>query len=445
MKRFISLFIALTMLLSLAACGTKAEPPKEETSLEQPDTEYSFVVSTDVYEDECTAKDGTVLLRVRYELPHLDIVPDMAGDGVTDAWMLAVQNTFNAEMEQQRSAEIEFFGTQSDAAREDYAYASEYWNAYADEMTMQPPYQTDGGLLSIYESAYIYTGGTHPTNGFFMWNYDLNEGEFLQYSDFTDDEEAFRTVIANEILSQIDEQGFATGLFKGYETSVEELSYADVCFNADGMLVCFPEYILGPHSAGIQSFTIPYHRIAGLLSERGERLLTLSAEGCALSDFAEADELWHYFDMTTMPLDSEDSVEVDGNTYYRVDYRNLKTMDDLRALLLTRFDAGIVDAMLAPFESGAVHYRDIDGVLYGIQCDRGIDISRGDATYAVELTADGSGGRVIATVEEYTEDDPILNEITGRYEYTVGGYATVEFPFVQTEHGAQFTHFESIW
>lgn len=445
MKRFISLFIALTMLLSLAACGTKAEPPKEETSLEQPDTEYSFVVSTDVYEDECTAKDGTVLLRVRYELPHLDIVPDMAGDGVTDAWMLAVQNTFNAEMEQQRSAEIEFFGTQSDAAREDYAYASEYWNAYADEMTMQPPYQTDGGLLSIYESAYIYTGGTHPTNGFFMWNYDLNEGEFLQYSDFTDDEEAFRTVIANEILSQIDEQGFAAGLFKGYETSVEELSYADVCFNADGMLVCFPEYILGPHSAGIQSFTIPYHRIAGLLSERGERLLTLSAEGCALSDFAEADELWHYFDMTTMPLDSEDSVEVDGNTYYRVDYRNLKTMDDLRALLLTRFDAGIVDAMLAPFESGAVHYRDIDGVLYGIQCDRGIDISRGDATYAVELTADGSGGKVIATVEEYTEDDPILNEITGRYEYTVGGYATVEFPFVQTEHGAQFTHFESIW
>lgn len=445
MKRFISLFIALTMLLSLAACGTKAEPPKEETSLEQPDTEYSFVVSTDVYEDECTAKDGTVLLRVRYELPHLDIVPDMAGDGVTDAWMLAVQNTFNAEMEQQRSAEIEFFGTQSDAAREDYAYASEYWNAYADEMTMQPPYQTDGGLLSIYESAYIYTGGTHPTNGFFMWNYDLNEGEFLQYSDFTDDEEAFRTVIANEILSQIDEQGFATGLFKGYETSVEELSYADVCFNADGMLVCFPEYILGPHSAGIQSFTIPYHRIAGLLSERGERLLTLSAEGCALSDFAEADELWHYFDMTTMPLDSEDSVEVDGNTYYRVDYRNLKTMDDLRALLLTRFDAGIVDAMLAPFESGAVHYRDIDGVLYGIQCDRGIDISRGDATYAVELTADGSGGRVIATVEEYTEDEPILNEITGRYEYTVGGYATVEFPFVQTENGAVFTQFESIW
>ncbi len=445
MKRFISLFIALTMLLSLAACGTKAEPPKEETSLEQPDTEYSFVVSTDVYEDECTAKDGTVLLRVRYELPHLDIVPDMAGDGVTDAWMLAVQNTFNAEMEQQRSAEIEFFGTQSDAAREDYAYASEYWNAYADEMTMQPPYQTDGGLLSIYESAYIYTGGTHPTNGFFMWNYDLNEGEFLQYSDFTDDEEAFRTVIANEILSQIDEQGFATGLFKGYETSVEELSYADVCFNADGMLVCFPEYILGPHSAGIQSFTIPYHRIAGLLSERGERLLTLSAEGCALSDFAEADELWHYFDMTTMPLDSEDSVEVDGNTYYRVDYRNLKTMDDLRALLLTRFDAGIVDAMLAPFESGAVHYRDIDGVLYGIQCDRGIDISRGDATYAVELTADGSGGKVIATVEEYTEDDPILNEITGRYEYTVGGYATVEFPFVQTENGAVFTQFESIW
>ena len=449
MKRYISHILALTMLLTLTACGEKTvEPPKEETLPQQPDTEYSFAVCRDIYEDECPAEDGTVLAHCHYELPHLDIVPEMSEDGAADAQMLAVRNTFNEEMERQRSAQVGYFYELCDAAKEDYTYISESgldWNAYVDEMSVDVFYQTEGGLLSIFASAYCHTGGAHPSNGFAVWNYDLNEGEFLQYSDFTDDEEAFRMAAAKEILTQIDEQGFAAGLFESYEASVEELSYADVCFNADGMMVCFPEYILGPHSAGLPSFVVPYHRIAGLLNERGERLLAPDAEGCALSDFAEADELWCYFDLTTMPLDSEDSVEVGEYTYYRVDYRGLETMDDLRALLLTRFDSSIVDALLAPFENGVAHYRDIDGALYGIQCDRGSDISRGDATYDVELSADGKGGKVIATVEELKDGGAVYNEQTGQYDQIVAGYSTIEFPFVLTETGARFTHFESIW
>lgn len=440
MKRMMSVILALTMLLSLAACGgEKTEQPTGDEIV------CSFFVLSEPYEQEYKAEDGTTLAQCHYEFADLEITHDLAA---ANAQMFAAQQTFNNAMEQHRNEQIDFFTQLCDAAREDYEYASENgleWHAYVDEMTMDIVYQTDGGLLSIYASAYCHTGGAHPTNGFATWNYDLNEGKFLQYSDFTDDEEAFRAAVANEILAQIDEEGFVEGLFEDYEASVEELSYADVCFNADGMLVCFPEYILGPHSAGLQIFTVPYHRIAGLLSERGERLLTLDAEGCVLFDFAEADELWCYFDMTTMPLDTTDSVEVDGNTYYRVDYRGLKTMDDLRALLLTRFDAMIVDELLAPLENGVAHYRDIDGVLYGIECDRGSDISRGDATYAVELTADGSGGKVIATVEELEDGGPIYNEQTGEYDEIIAGYSTIEFPFVLTETGARFTHFESIW
>ena len=269
MKRYISLFLALTMLLSLTACGEKSE---------QPDTEYSFVVSTDVYEDECTTEDGTVLVHVRYELPHLDIVPEMSENGAVDARILAVRNTFNEEMEKQRSMEIDLFAQLCDAAKEDYEYASENgldWNPYADEKTMEPPYQTDGGLLSIYESAYIYTGGAHPTNGYATWNYDLNEGKFLRYSDFTDDEEAFRAAAAKEILLQIDKEGIAEGLFEDYEASVRKLSFAWPLFNADGMIVCFPEYVLGPHAAGLPSFIVPYETINGAMNDYGRALLNL--------------------------------------------------------------------------------------------------------------------------------------------------------------------------
>lgn len=446
MKRYISLFLALTMLLSLTACGEKTvEPPKEEAQTQQPDVEYSFAVRRDIYEDECTAEDGTVLAHCHYELPHLDIVPEMSDDGVLDAQLLAVRNTFNEEAERQRSAQVGCFYELCDAAKEGYAYASENgsdWYAYVDEMTMDIVYQTDGGLLSVFASAYCHTGGAHPTNGFATWNYDLNEGKFLQYSDFTDDEEAFRAAVADEILAQIDEEGIAEGLFEGYEALVQELSYAEVYFDEAGMIVSFPEYILGPHAAGLLFFTVPYDRIAGLLSERGERLLCLKTENYVLADYFEADKLWRYFDMTTMPLDTEDGVELDGYDYYRVDYRGLETMDELRALLLTRFDGNIVDELLAPFEGGAAHYRDIDGALYGIQCDRGSDISRGDATYAVELTADGSGGKVIVTAEELEWN---YNEETEQYDEIVTGYSTIDFPFVLTESGARFTHFESIW
>ena len=269
MKRHISFFLALAILFSLTACGEKPE---------QPDTEYSFVVSTDVYEDIGTAEDGTILIHVRYELPHLNIISEMSEDGAVDAQILAVRNTFNEEMKKQRNMEIDLFAQLCDAAKEDYKYVSESglnWYVYADEMTMEPPYQTDGGLLSIYAAAYCWTGGAHPTNAYAAWNYDLNEGKFLQYTDLTDDEEAFRTAAANEILAQIDEEGIAEGLFEDYEASVRKLSFAEPLFNADGMVVCFPEYILGPHAAGLLSFIVPYEKLSGVMNDYGRALLNL--------------------------------------------------------------------------------------------------------------------------------------------------------------------------
>lgn len=269
MKRMMSAILALTMLLTLTACGEKTE---------QLDKEYSFAVSTDVYEDIGTAEDGTILIHVRYELPHLNIVSEMSEDGAVDAQILAVRNTFNEEMKKQRSMEIDLFTQLCDAAKEDYKYASESgldWYVYADEMTIGSTYQTDGGLLSIYESAYIYTGGAHPTNAYATWNYDLNEGKFLQYTDLTDDEEAFRAAVAEEILSQIDEEGIAEGLFEDYEASVRKLSFAEPMFSADGMIVCFPEYVIGPHAVGFLSFIVPYEKIVGAMNDYGRTLLNL--------------------------------------------------------------------------------------------------------------------------------------------------------------------------
>lgn len=204
---------------------------------------------------------------------------------------------------------------------------------------------------------------------------------------------------------------------------------------------------MGPHAMGVPAFSVPYEYFINLMNERGKAMLLpgLSQETLVLSDFREAQELWNAFNMTTLPLNMEKTAEADGMTYGLVEYRSVKTMADLHALLLTRFDGQLADRMLETPEGQMPHYRDLNGMLYGLQADRGSDISRGDATYAVEFAADGNGGKVIATVEELEQGGPVFNEETGEYDEIVAGYSTIEFPFVLTPDGAQFTQFESIW
>lgn len=456
MKRYLSFFLVMTMLLSLTACGGEKGGAAEDQADTAQGKTVTYEVQTETYTDSCTYEDGTVIAFCSFDMPRLhaflsdgtEVSEDLAASQPSEvvSKALSVVTAFNAEMDGQLGSKRAFVQEMYDWAKEDYAGALKgerpWYEQYVEEQTFTV-YQTET-LVSICMQFYDYLGGAHPNNGYNTYNFDLSTGEMVTYVDLVDDEEEFRRTVSDEILYQIQTEDLAEELYEDYEVYVRELLHADECFNESGVYFIFEEYTMGPHAAGSPNFVIPYSMIANLLNARGERLLCLKAEDYALADFYEAQELWRYFDMTTMPLDCEDRIEVGEYTYYRVNYRDLNTMDDLRALLLTRFDTAIVDELLAPFESGVAHYRDIDGVLYGIGCERGSDISRGDATYAVEINADGSG-KVIATVEDYDENGPILNEQTGEYEWDISGYSTIEFPFVLTENGAQFTHFESIW
>ena len=454
MKRLLCILIAAAAAFMLTACGSAA-PEADGDTVQTAETEYGFQVVTEVISEEVKADDGTVLLNGSYELPRLTLTATLDGEEVelveseADAQKLAVRDAFNAEMEKYRQTVLSFFREISGWAKDLYevslADGFAWHSAFADEVKVEKTYQTPGGLLSIYATGYSYTGGAHPNSSFKTWNFDLNTGEFIGYEDIAADEDEFRAAVVANILEQICEQGLSEYYYDDYDSYVRDLAYASVYFDESGMTVLFEEYTMGPHSAGIPTFTVPYEYFIHLLNERGETLILpyLPQETLVLADFYEAQELWSYFDLVTMPLDYEKSAEVDGYVYNRVNYREISTMAELRALLLTRFDEPVVDDLLAPDENGFAHYRDIDGVLYGVDAARGSDLTRGEATYAVELDADGNAGKVIATVEEYA-GEPTLNEETGRYEQTAAGYVTVEFPFVQTENGARFTHFESI-
>ena len=132
-----------------------------------------------------------------------------------------------------------------------------------------------------------------------------------------------------------------------------------------------------------------------------------------LAVYREAQEAYSWFHLAPMPFDPEDSREVDGVVYYRVDYPGIDSLSELRGYLKSLFSDAIVDSLL-PYDG--VQYLDIDGVL----C-----VMRGDNPNRLVVRA---------TVEVV---DPEQNG-------AVTGSVTYEFPYEKVGEQWIFTGFSLV-
>ncbi len=150
-----------------------------------------------------------------------------------------------------------------------------------------------------------------------------------------------------------------------------------------------------------------------------------------LAAYREAQEAYSWFHLAPMPFDPEDSREVDGVVYYRVDYPGIDSLSTLRGYLKSLFSDAIVDSLL-PYDG--VQYLDIDGVLYVQDGGRGDDIYRG-AEYTQVMRGDNPNRLVVrATVEVV---DPEQNG-------AVTGSVTYEFPYEKVGEQWIFTDFSLV-
>ena len=150
-----------------------------------------------------------------------------------------------------------------------------------------------------------------------------------------------------------------------------------------------------------------------------------------LSAYRAAVEAFWWFQVEPLPFDETDSREVDGVTYYRVDYPGIDSTVTLRGYLKSLFSDAIVDSLL-PYDG--VQYLDIDGVLYVQDGGRGDDIYRG-AEYT-QVMRGGNPNRLVvrATVEVV---DPEQNG-------AVTGSVTYEFPYEKVGEQWIFTDFSLV-
>ena len=451
MKKTLSLLAALSLVLTLTACGGTKQPDAADTTATPdvpaapsesqtngPDETLTVALGTPLTgEAEYTADDGAVLLTVKYELPLLEPrAADGGSAGLDDSKLADICRAFNDEM---RSAAelLESSARETlDAAKEAYASLDAAgqgeWTSFAEELTVTGTYQTDG-LLSVVADGYAARGGVHPSTYLRTWNFDLTTGEFITFDTLTGDSNPFgqklRTALTSAIWGQITEEMIA-GYFDDYYERIDDLAAnASFYFGESGMTVVFDIYVLAPYAAGRQAFDIAYGDFRYLLDEHTRTLFDRTQYESVVDDYLTAQTMWAWFHMSMPPLaDGESGFTADnGVSYYPAALGGVTTLDGLRELLCRYVSGALADEWL----SGG-KFAERDGALYAALSERGSDITIGDIEYTVEMN--GDSGILTQTVHRQDFGDNGQTFLTGETDEYV-------YPFDIMDGHAVFTGF----
>lgn len=266
----------------LPVYSAQAEPAAREI--------IEYEVTTEVWEDEAQADDGTSLASCLFQLP---VLTAYRGDGTeitepeTDLEAQAVEavRAFNEKFSKWDAAE-EFPEFVSFAA-ENLAYQREWdgiWIPYFKKLTCQV-YQTDH-LVSVSAEYHCYNGGVHPNTYLLGWNFDLDSGTFFTPEMLSGDT-GFQEAVSQEMTRQAQEKAAEYGaeygiepenfFWQDYEDILADWTSYTVSFDEAGMIVAFSPYELAAYAAGPQVFHLSYDWLEPYLSEHGRLVLGLEA------------------------------------------------------------------------------------------------------------------------------------------------------------------------
>ena len=446
MRKLLSTLLALSLALSLTACGGNGDPTGPDAPKpSQPETpELTFAVGTPLtHESTYTADDGTLLLHTNYELPQLELrTADGAlyepGAAATQSAAVAVRDAFNAEMERCYAAVLSNESELAQEARDHYGSDSMSFEYiyYEDELLGEVVYQTDG-LISVLANAYAFYGGAHPNTSTLTWSFDLTTGEFLTLdalnAQSSTDSTLGKTLVdtlASEIVNRIYEEGLDDYLYNDFYSYVYDLSSnAHFYFSGSGMTVNFDAYVLGPYASGPQTFEIPYGIFYNALDAHTQSLLDVPRDEIVIADYNTTQTLWSWFYQTTPPIDANaPAVMANGQSFNRVSLGEINTLDALRALLCEHVSEELADEWL----SGS-SLTELNDALYVLCADRGYDITIDGASYLVAWN--GDSGELIQTITRREWNDAAGNFVP------VPGAETYSYPFTTVNGHAVFSAF----
>ena len=252
MKKIWMSLLALTLVLSLIGCGSQtaqseasrpaAEKPAENTAQEEangaedkPQTgtiAWHYVLTTDKRTEEKKNAEGVLLAETSYELPKLEAICDGGGTSLTPPEaQRKVCEAFNSRVAE-LSRSLNSAEKLAESAQEQYNEMSEEYRKsfgnYTEELRVSESRQR-GDLLEVSFQTYGYWGGAHGGSSFFSWHYDLADGKFIELADLSDQPEKLNEMVANEIISSIE---------NGADTDEYVEDYAEIIRAKEGFERC---------------------------------------------------------------------------------------------------------------------------------------------------------------------------------------------------------------
>ncbi|NLO90330.1 MAG: hypothetical protein GX088_08440 [Clostridia bacterium] len=146
--------------------------------------------------------------------------------------------------------------------------------------------------------------------------------------------------------------------------------------------------------------------------------------------YNKAKEAYGWFDLTTIPFDSEKYIEINGEKYYEVVQPGITSKKVLADYLNEFFTENITEGLMA---ASSNRYVERDGKLYVLPADRGTDIFKGEESYELSRVSDNQI-KLMVKVEIY--DDPDKRNVIDYEQY--------DYLLELTDNGWRFKNFQLV-
>ena len=273
MKRMICVFLALSLMLSVTACG--GSDPGTDDKSDPPDSSPAGSVVPDQSQPPAPEQQP--------QAPAVTLIQLMKGKGTCGEWgenydplcfaaweqitvgddypeLKAALDNLNVE---QSVAAYSFVQEWLPYAEEVMAEGTDYFNGFtlSSEYTVQ---RADSLILSIREDFGSYTGGVHSNYGAMGWNFDTATGERLGLEDILTDTDALDEILAKKIREKYPDEPFGSLdlMLKDYapENYTWTLGYQGITFY-------FSPYEIASFAAGLLTATIWFDEMPHLFRE----------------------------------------------------------------------------------------------------------------------------------------------------------------------------------
>jgi len=274
MKRLISAFLLIAILLSLAACGGSAKPEstvKPETNL-QTTPEPTPTCSP----EPTPTPEPTPAISISIE--------NMTGNRTVDGFEVGyyscdyprlVVNYGDSEKFDELNMWVRDIAEDTEVAAESMLEEAEnayrsfpqmFTSSYFYNLTIDKLLPADDIIVLFIDSS-MYLGGAHPGNSHLAWVIDTELGKVLSLSDLGD-ADAIISAASADIIAQIKADEMETYMFPDYADAIPSGIYDGFWYITDeGFWVIYPEYAIAPYSEGTFVFNVGFDKLNSLIKE----------------------------------------------------------------------------------------------------------------------------------------------------------------------------------